>query len=126
MRSAMGSGTSTLARYSSEGWTNGSSESRTTKDGGSGETCYPCPRTDLLPMSPTAHSSSLARLNRCTLGGIHQLLVRPIQPDVAVKTFRCPPVVKPAYLETPVPAARAARISESEGNDCYRNQPCGS
>ena len=51
-RSTTASGRYTSDRSSSAGWTNGSSGSRTTRDERFGKPCHPCPRTDLLPISP--------------------------------------------------------------------------
>lgn len=53
-KSAMGCGTYTSDGSRSDGWTNGSCESKITRGEPSGNPCHLCPRTDLLPILPTA------------------------------------------------------------------------
>ena len=60
-KSAMDCGTSTSVRFGWAEWMNGGSASRATRDAGFLRECYPCPRTEVSPMSPTVHLNSCSR-----------------------------------------------------------------
>ena len=113
MRSGTVSGTSTLGRSSSDGWMSESSESRTTVDGGSGEKCYPCLRTDLLPMSPTAQQPTL--LHR-SFNSTTDMSVG--CPSSLLHDLRRVPPTSPALLPCHCcPMGRSLALGRSEDND---------